>query len=171
MEGNIVVPGDILPFGISGDGTYLKDGILRSSLFGKVVLATDQNGDNIINVETLQNKPPIIFVGDIVVAQVIRISLNQANVEIIAVGDITVTHNMKGVIRREDIRLSEVDKLVMHECFRPGDIVRASVVSLGDTRQYYLSTADINLGVTLAKSESGNIMIPVSWKVLIVMII
>lgn len=35
----------------------------------------------------------------------------------------------------------------MYKSFRPGDIVRARVISLGDARQYYLSTAENELGV------------------------
>jgi len=52
----------------------------------------------------------------------------------------------------------------MHECFRPGDIVRATIISLGDARQFYLSTAEAELGVRYAKADSGALMTPVSWK-------
>ncbi len=46
-------------------------------------------------------------------------------------------------------------QVVLPQCFRPGDIVRASVVSLGDARSYYLSTAQNELGVVYAKSIAG----------------
>ena len=63
------------------------------------------------------------------------------------------------------MRLSEVDQLIVRDCFRPGDIIRAQVISLGDSRQYYLSTADVEFGVILAKCEStGDILLPHSWK-------
>ena len=39
--------------------------------------------------------------------------------------------------------------------FRPGDLVRAQVVSLGDSRSYFLSTAGNDCGVVYAKSTSG----------------
>lgn len=81
---------------------------------------------------------------------------------------------------------SGLDKLKIWDCFRPGDVVRASVVSsfllfllfdgriplipislqisLGDVRSYYLSTAKSDLGVVFAKhTESGNRLIPISW--------
>jgi exosome complex RNA-binding protein Csl4 len=38
----------------------------------------------------------------------------------------------------QDVRSTEVDRVEMSKCFRPGDIVRARIVSLGDSRQYYL---------------------------------
>ena len=53
----------------------------------------------------------------------------------------------------------------MHECFMPGDIVRAQVSSLGDSRQYFLSTAEVDFGVILAKAQNtGNLMTALSWK-------
>ncbi|WIA32780.1 hypothetical protein OEZ86_005964 [Tetradesmus obliquus] len=53
-------------------------------------------------------------------------------------------------------------KVVMYNCFRPGDIVRAKV--MGDARSYHLSTADNSLGVVRAKSLAGVAMVPVSWQ-------
>ena len=52
----------------------------------------------------------------------------------------------------------------MAESFRVGDIVRAVVISLGDERSYYLSTAKNELGVVMARSEAGNQMVPLSWR-------
>jgi exosome complex component CSL4 len=43
----------------------------------------------------------------------------------------------------------------MYDCFRPGDVVRAKVLSLGDARSYYLTTADNSLGVVHANSLAG----------------
>jgi exosome complex component CSL4 len=48
----------------------------------------------------------------------------------------------------------------MFNCFRPGDIVRAEVISLGDSRSYYLSTAKNELGVVYAKSLAGGPALP-----------
>lgn len=42
--------------------------------------------------------------------------------------------------------------------------MRAQVISLGDERSYYLSTARNELGVVMATSEWGNQMVPVSWR-------
>lgn len=53
------------------------------------------------------------------------------------------------------MRATEIDKVVMHDSFRPGDIVRAEVVSLGDARSYYLMTAKNELGVVFAKSATA----------------
>ncbi|PWY65568.1 putative exoribonuclease [Aspergillus heteromorphus CBS 117.55] len=70
----------------------------------------------------------------------------------------------QALIRREDVRAVEKDRVVMDEMFRVGDIVRGSVISLGDQSFYYLTTARNDLGVVMARSEAGNMMFPVSWK-------
>ena len=57
--------------------------------------------------------------------------------------------------RLEDVRAAEIDKVQIASCFRPGDVVKAEVVSLGTSRDYYLSTAQNHLGVVYAKSLAG----------------
>ena len=54
------------------------------------------------------------------------------------------------------MRAAEIDKVQIASCFRPGDIVKAEVVSLGTSRDYYLSTAQNHLGVVYAKSLAGS---------------
>ena len=48
-----------------------------------------------------------------------------------------------------------IRQVELYSSFRPGDIVRAEVVSLGDARSYQLSTAKNELGVVFAKSLAG----------------
>lgn len=102
--------------------------------------------------------------------------------------------DFQGVVRSQDVRTTEKDKVKLADCFRPGDIVRATVISLGDARSYYLSTAGNSLGVIYAMSAtsasatseekedgatvvagvrgagwsiSGNPMVPISWNQMI----
>ncbi|KAL8366770.1 hypothetical protein RB595_008780 [Gaeumannomyces hyphopodioides] len=103
-------------------------------------------------------------VGDLVLCRVTRISFAQAIVSILAIGDAVLDAEWQGVIRVRDVRATEKDRVRIHESFRPGDIVRAQVISLGDQANYYLSTASNELGVIMATSEAGNPMYPVSWK-------
>jgi len=37
-------------------------------------------------------------------------------------------------------------------------------ISLGDQSNYYITTAKNELGVIMARSEAGNVMVPVSWR-------
>ncbi|OOF93101.1 hypothetical protein ASPCADRAFT_209717 [Aspergillus carbonarius ITEM 5010] len=70
----------------------------------------------------------------------------------------------QALIRKEDVRAVEKDRVVMDEMFRVGDIVRGTVISLGDQSFYYITTARNDLGVVMARSDAGNMMFPVSWK-------
>ncbi|KAF7521749.1 hypothetical protein G7054_g12343 [Neopestalotiopsis clavispora] len=103
-------------------------------------------------------------VGNFVLCRVTRIQPRQATVAILVVGETVLEAEWQGVIRSQDVRATEKDKVKIYESFRPGDIVRAQVISLGDQANYYLSTASNELGVIMATSEAGNSMFPVSWK-------
>lgn len=75
----------------------------------------------------------------------------------------------KGIIRTQDVRLTDRDRVKIIECFKPGDIVRAVIISLGDGSNYYLSTAKNDLGVVFARSEggAGGLMYAVDWQTMI----
>ncbi|KAL2152551.1 hypothetical protein VTH82DRAFT_5735 [Thermothelomyces myriococcoides] len=103
-------------------------------------------------------------VGNVVLCRVLRITPRQAVVAILVCGDTVLDAEWQGLIRVQDVRATEKDRVKIYESFRPGDIVRAEVISLGDQTNYYLSTAKNELGVVLAVSEAGNTMQPVSWK-------
>jgi hypothetical protein len=55
----------------------------------------------------------------------------------------------------------------LFDAFRPGDVVRAAVLSLGDARSYFLTTAANELGVVHATSLAGNVMVPASWEAMV----
>ena len=57
------------------------------------------------------------------------------------------------------------DQVVMLDSFRPNDIIKAKIISLGDSsRNMYLSTASEDLGVLIAKNEvSEQLMLPFDW--------
>lgn len=56
------------------------------------------------------------------------------------------------------------EQVVMDECFRPGDVVRSRVLSMGTMREYFLTTAKPDLGVASALSAAGRPLIPVNWE-------
>ncbi|KAL8803778.1 MAG: hypothetical protein Q9182_002988 [Xanthomendoza sp. 2 TL-2023] len=126
--------------------------------------------------ERVSNTNALPRVGDVVLGRVTRCMTRQVNVAISIVmneggrdgggqGEGMVCANeIQGVVRREDVRATEKEKVVVGEGFRVGDLVRAVVISLGDQSSYYLTTAKNELGVIMAKSEYGNVMYPISWK-------
>ncbi|KAI8556127.1 hypothetical protein RHMOL_Rhmol05G0227800 [Rhododendron molle] len=101
--------------------------------------------------------------GSIVIARVTKVMVKMASADIMCVGAKSVREKFTGSIRQQDVRATEIDKVDMHSSFRPGDIVRALVLSLGDARAYYLSTAKNELGVVSAESTAGAAMVPISW--------
>ncbi len=129
-----------------------------------------------------KRKNVVVKVDDSAICRVLKITMNYAIVEILYiinnsstnVKDVFNINNQvnddigtellqypKGVIRKEDIHLSDVtiDKLIISDCYLPGDIIRATVISLGDAKQYYLSTTKIEDGCMHALSrKTGNQM-------------
>ncbi|KAI9743847.1 MAG: exosome 3'-_5 exonuclease subunit ski4 (Csl4) [Claussenomyces sp. TS43310] len=103
-------------------------------------------------------------VNSLVLCKVTRITPRQATVSIFVVGETVLDGEWQGLIRVQDVRATEKDRVKIFDSFRPGDVVRAIVISLGDQSSYYLSTARNDLGVIMATSELGNAMYPVSWK-------
>lgn len=134
-----------------------------------------------VNASSAKKAEILPEVNSTVLCRVTRITPRQATVAILVVGETALDGEWQGLIRVQDVRATEKDKVRIFESFRPGDIVRAIVVgsshnvggysvlidlqiSLGDQSNYYLSTASNNLGVIMATSEAGNAMYPVSWK-------
>lgn len=67
-------------------------------------------------------------VNSTVLCKVTRISTRQATVAILVVGDTVLEGEWQGLIRVQDVRATEKDKVKIFESFRPGDVVRAVVV-------------------------------------------
>ena len=68
-------------------------------------------------------------VGNTVLCRVTRITPRQAVVAVLVVGETVLDGEWQGVIRVQDVRATEKDRVRVYESFRPGDIVRAQVVS------------------------------------------
>jgi exosome complex component CSL4 len=64
-----------------------------------------------------------------VLCRVTRITPRQASVAILVVGETVLDGEWQGMIRVQDVRATEKDRVKIVESFRPGDIVRAVVVS------------------------------------------
>lgn len=75
----------------------------------------------------------------------------------------------RGIIRSQDVRATDRDRVRVMDSFKPGDIVRAQVLSLGDGQNYYLTTARNDLGVVFAKASNGagEQMYALDWQTMI----
>lgn len=168
--GQWVFPGDILAnasAATGGVGVYVDEstGDIRSALQGRVLIeelsssSSSSSGKRgagaaavrlnvVVRPEDFGLQKKIVArdlvprVGDIVLARILRTNYNQAYVDILCLGDESLAAPIKAVIRREDIRETEIDKVVVQDFFKPFDVVRAVVISLGDSKYYFLSTAN-----------------------------
>lgn len=152
-----------------GDGTHIHGTQLCASVAG--ALTSTPSTTKSTKAPTVSVARPsgalLPEVGTLVLGKITRTTPRQASLSILALGS-TGSHVLKepfpGIVRQQDIRATEIDKVKVAESFRVGDVVRAVVISLGDERSYYLSTARNELGVVMAVSEAGNQMVPVSWR-------
>eukprot|EP00039_Didymoeca_costata_P020036 m.339810 g.339810 ORF g.339810 m.339810 type:complete len:193 (+) comp18978_c0_seq1:161-739(+) len=146
-----------------GPGCYSRDGFICASLCGCVTVSRAE-GKPVV--EVLPQNPRLVLpeVGAKVLCRVVSITPRHAKVEIILVEEKPSSEKFRGLIRIQDIRETERDKVTIFKSFRPGDVVAAKIISLGDARSYYLSTAENHLGVVWARSEKGGVLRPVSWE-------
>ncbi|OZJ06832.1 hypothetical protein BZG36_00065 [Bifiguratus adelaidae] len=155
---DIVLPGHRLGLVTeyqSGEGTFVRQGQIYASRCGHRVEEHEQEGKAILRVERKKEGTVVPEVGSIVTGKITRVSRVQANVAIMIVGAKPCLEDFAGIIRQPDIRATEKDQAKVYNAFRPGDIVRAEVISLGDAKSYYLSTAKNELGVIFARSVAA----------------
>ncbi|KAI3654587.1 hypothetical protein MP228_000641 [Amoeboaphelidium protococcarum] len=163
--------GNALEYAIGNNVYCFKDGIY-ASLTGSVKIKKQHNNSksqiSIVGSRSTNSTPSI---GSVILGKVSRVTPVQANVDILALSDNIAEDGRlfiepyKGVLRKQDVRLHNIDQVVMSDCFRPDDVIRAEIISFGDSRSYYLSTAKNEYGVVYARSsDSDAVMQPISWQ-------
>ncbi len=179
-----VAPGDKLASANRlqpGVGCYRRGNYIYASAVGAVTVAkrglepgaeshNEEESPHVISITLEEGRiyasSQTLTTGSKVLCKVGRIMNQQATVDIIAAEEIgALREHHGGLIRKEDVRLGASEEVKMHESFRPGDVVLARIISLGDSRRFFLSTAENELGVIRAIcASSGSVMQPVSWK-------
>ncbi|KAJ6604769.1 hypothetical protein DFH09DRAFT_1123765 [Mycena vulgaris] len=165
MASTCVLPGQPIPVPPSapvpqlGGGIYVRDSQLRASLVG-----IPQQEGAVLSISRVRPRPPAI--NSVVLGSVTRLSPLQATLSISVVDGVPLPagEEFTGVIRSQDVRATEKDRVKIGDSFRGGDVVRGVVISLGDARSYFITTARNDLGVVFAVSEAGKTMVPISWK-------
>lgn len=171
-----------------GVGTYEHQGFIHSSLAGHLSVkrcehepeseplpnsngstshAPDppkKNGTVTLEVSVhRKNRSIVPSVGSVVIARITAITSRFAKCAVISVDNVMMPDSFKGLLRKEDVRATEKDKVEIHKSFQPSDIIVAKVLSLGDAHSYLLTTAENELGVVVSYSDEGEVMVPVSW--------
>ncbi|KAJ7619147.1 hypothetical protein DFH06DRAFT_1235455 [Mycena polygramma] len=160
MTSSYVLPGQPIPVARGapvpqiGSGIYVRDSELRASLVG----IPQQEGPLLSVSRRVRAHPPAI--NAVILGSVIRLSPLQATLSISVVDGVPLPagEEFTGVIRSQDVRATEKDRVKIGDSFRGGDVVRGVVVTI------LFTTARNDLGVVFAVSEAGKTMVPVSWK-------
>lgn len=137
---------DSLPF-----WAYYHGYQARAMLVGSAV---DPSQSQIVTLAKQHLNRAVPSIGDEVLARVTRVSSRGAALEIVALNNVALPSAFSGLIRMNDTVSLQPEKVALHECYRPGDGVRARVVSIGDARYFYCSTAEPELGVIFATHRS-----------------
>lgn len=171
---DLVVPGE--PLGPTsnnspGPGTHIENSQIHASLLGSpsAKTTTDKALHPLLSIhppfaQRTQPAPLLPTVGTPIYGRVTRLTRTHAHISILLLSPSTIVAvPFRGLLRTQDVRATEKDKVKLAEAFRVGDIVRAVVISLGDQGGYYLSTAGNEYGVVMGWSEEGNGCVPVGW--------
>lgn len=146
-SGHLVFPGErlgVIEEFIPDSGTYVKDGIIYSKIIGRALM--DLLSKN-VSVYPLVNRTPVPKISTTVIGQVGHAQSDNVLVKIFKLGSQKLSGVFTGILHVSDVQERYVKS--MSQVCKPGDIVRAKVIS--DKNQvFHLSTNDKNLGVLYA---------------------
>ena len=145
-----------------GEGVYKKDDNIFSSLVGEIIINNNFSPPQIsvINKDSYYYKPVI---GEEVYCKIAKVTRFYSNCEIIATKTKKLPNPIQASIRSENVK-NDFKDFDMFDCFNPGDIIFAKIISTDLTNVIFLSTIDINHGVVFGRSLlSDNLMMPISF--------
>ncbi len=146
-SGQIVVPGDrlgVIEEFTPGPGTYESEGTIYSAATGRALMDLLNKQ---VSVYPKAHVTKVPHVDSVVLGQVSDVQSKQANIRIFQVGERLLTGFFSGPLHIGDVSARYVDS--MYEACRPGDIVRARVIS-EKNRTFHLTTNEKDLGVVYA---------------------
>ena len=146
-SGHLVLPGErlgVIEEFIPNSGTYVKDGVIYSKIVGRALMDLLSKR---VSVYPLISGVAVPKVSNTIVGQVGHAQSDNVLVRIFKLGSKNLSGVFTGILHVSDVRERYVKS--MTEVCKPGDIIRAKVIS--DKNQvYHLSTNDKNLGVMYA---------------------
>jgi len=145
--GRLVVPGErlgVIEEFIPNSGTYVRDGVIYSKIVGRALV--DLLNRN-VSVFPAGKEPAVPKVGTVVIGQIGNAQSDNVLVRIIKVGDKRLSGVFGGILHISDVSDRYVES--MNDVCKPGDIVRAKVIS-EKNRVFHLTTNDKNLGILYA---------------------
>lgn len=146
-SGHLVVPGErlgVIEEFIPDSGTYVKDGVIYSRTVGRALIDLLNKR---VSVYPLVNGELVPKVSSIVVGQIGNAQSDNVLVKILKIENKRLSGEFSGILHISDVSDRYIDS--MNDVCKPGDIVRAKVIS-GKNRIFHLSTNDKNLGIVYA---------------------
>jgi exosome complex component CSL4 len=157
-SGHLVLPGErlgVIEEFIPDSGTYVKDGIIYSKIVGRALMDLLNKR---VSVYPLISGAVVPKVSSTVVGQVGNAQSDNVLVRIFKIGPKKLSGVFTGILHISDVQERYVDS--MNDVCKPGDIIRAKVIS-EKNQIYHLSTNDKGLGVVYAFcSRCGNLLEP-----------
>jgi exosome complex component CSL4 len=157
-SGHLVVPGErlgVIEEFIPDSGTYVKDGIIFSKIVGRSLVDLQNRR---VSVYPASEGAVVPKVSSVVIGQIGNAQSDNVLVRIFKVGNKSISGEFGGILHISDVSDRYVNS--MNDVCKPGDIVRAKVIS-EKNRIFHLSTNDKNLGIVDAFcSRCGSLLEP-----------
>jgi exosome complex component CSL4 len=144
QSGHLVLPGErlgVIEEFTPDSGTYEKNGVIYSKIVGRALCDLQTRR---VSVYPVANEAVVPKVGTIVIGQIGNAQSDNVLVRIFQVGKKKVSGNFGGILHVSDVSDRYVDS--MSDVCKPGDIVRAKVIS-AKNQIFHLSTNDRTLGI------------------------
>jgi exosome complex component CSL4 len=156
QSGQLVLPGErlgVIEEFIPNSGTYSRDGVIYSKIVGRALMDMLNRK---VSVYPLVAEPSVPKVGATVMGQVGNAQSDNVLVRIFKVGPKKLSGVFSGILHISDVQDRYVDS--MNDACRPGDIIRAKVIS-EKNQIYHLNTVEKDLGVVYGFcSRCGNLL-------------
>jgi exosome complex component CSL4 len=150
-SGHLVLPGErlgVIEEFIPNSGTYVKDGVIYSKIVGRALMDLLSKR---VSVYPLISGVAVPKVSSTIIGQVGHAQSDNVLVRIFKLDSKNLSGVFTGILHVSDVRERYVKS--MTEVCKPGDIIRAKVIS-EKNQVYHLSTNDKNLGVMYAFCSS-----------------
>ncbi|XP_034475260.1 exosome complex component CSL4 [Drosophila innubila] len=151
---------------IVGEGTYEQGGYIYASKSGIVNIDESTETCQVVSVHKPGFHLTIPATGDVVTARILVTTPKFAKCAIFCVRNILLESSYRGVLRKEDVRETEKDRVDIYKSFKPGDVILARVLNQME-QSFTLSTAEAELGVVIAYAsdirKNRIPMVPIGW--------
>jgi exosome complex component CSL4 len=146
-SGHLVLPGErlgVIEEFIPDSGTYVKDGSIYSKIVGRALVDLQNRR---VSVYPVQEGVVVPKLGTVIIGQIGNAQSDNVLVRIFKIGKKQISGNFGGILHVSDVSDRYVNS--MADVCKPGDIVRAKVIS-EKNQIFHLSTNDKNLGILYA---------------------